>query len=259
MKLLPGISLIAVVVGAQTLSHPAAVRVPVLLELFTSEGCSSCPPADRLLASLDRQPVENADLIVLSEHVDYWNHLGWSDPFSSALFSARQQEYADRLHVASVYTPQLIIDGRVEVVGSDEPEVLKAIAKSAGEPKTAMSVKAVQSIHSQGGASVHVEADGGGRNADLYIALTEDHAETHVLRGENGGKMLSHVAVVRSLTRIGKWEGTGVTGRDVQIPSPKGVSGNAHEMRVIAILQDPKTGRIVSAAQTRVTGLKARI
>ena len=253
MKLLPCIAMIAVSLGAPTFSHSTAARVPVLLELFTSEGCSSCPPADRLLASLDRQPVENADLIVLSEHVDYWNHLGWSDPYSSALFSTRQQEYADRLHVASVYTPQLVIDGRLEVVGSDEPEVLKAIAKSAREPKAGMSVRAARSGN---GLTVHVEADGGGRNADLYIAVAEDHAETHVLRGENGGKMLSHVAVARSLIRVGKWEGSGLTNKDVQIP-PK--AGASNEMRVVAILQDPKTGRILGVAQTRVAGLPGRM
>jgi hypothetical protein len=259
MKLLPCVAMIAMTLGAPTFSRsaPASARVPVLLELFTSEGCSSCPPADRLLASLDRQPVENAELIVLSEHVDYWNHLGWSDPFSSALFSARQQEYADRLHVASVYTPQLVIDGRLETVGSDEPEVLKAIAKSVAEPKLAVSVRAERS--GNGATTAHVEAEGNGRNAELYIAIAEDHAQTHVLRGENSGRMLSHVAVVRSLTRVGKWEGTGLRSRNVPLPDKAGSSANSSEIRVIAILQDPKTGKILGAAQTRVAGLHPRM
>ena len=109
----------------------AAGRRPVLLELFTSEGCSSCPPADRLLETFDRtQPVSGADLIVLSEHVDYWNRLGWTDPFSSALFTQRQQDYVTRFHLDGAYTPQLVIDGQKDVVGSDERAARSAILKA---------------------------------------------------------------------------------------------------------------------------------
>ena len=113
-----------------------AVRVPVLLELFTSEGCSSCPSADRLLATLgQKQPVAGAYLIVLSEHVDYWDRLGWKDPFSSAQYTARQQEYANRFKMDGVYTPQLVVDGRYGFVGSDAREATSAIQKSIREEK----------------------------------------------------------------------------------------------------------------------------
>src|SRR5665213_958825 len=166
-------------------------RVPVLLELFTSEGCSSCPPADRLLEVLDRQPVSDADLIVMSEHVDYWNYLGWSDPYSAPVFSARQQKYAARLG-ASVYTPQLVLDGRFQATGSDQGEVTAAIARAVREAKLPVTVRAVRTGT---GGSVHVDANSAGKSADLYIAIAADHMSSHVLRGENGGKSLTHVAV----------------------------------------------------------------
>src|ERR1700756_199186 len=114
--------------------------VPVLAELFTSEGCSSCSPADALLMKLDRlQPVAGAHVIVLSEHVDYWNQLGWRDPFSSAQFSQRQQRYA-RLIGGEVYPPQIVIDGRELVLGSDPAAIQKAVGQAAQRPKTTVKI-----------------------------------------------------------------------------------------------------------------------
>lgn len=132
------------------------VRVPVLLELFTSEGCSSCPPADRLLELRDqKQPVTGANLIVLSEHVDYWNRLGWKDPFSSSLYSARQDEYANRFHLGEAYTPQLVMDGRVGVVGSDGRAVESAIQKAMPEPKISIEISDI--THDGNHVTAHIE------------------------------------------------------------------------------------------------------
>lgn len=219
-------------------------RVPVVLELFTSEGCSSCPPADRLLEALDRQPVANADLIVLSEHVDYWNYLGWSDPYSSAVFSARQHDYSARLG-STVYTPQLVVDGHLQALGSDREEVMAAIGSATRNRKVPLAIRA---IRSETGVSVHIDANHTGPGADLFVVVAADHARSQVLRGENGGHMLSHVAVVQSITRAGKWDGA--TDKDIVLPL-KSVAAPG-EARIIAILQDSRSGRILGAARTRI-------
>jgi len=225
---------------------PNSTRVPVLLELFTSEGCSSCPPADRLLESLDRQPTASADLFVLSEHVDYWNYLGWSDPYSSAFFSARQQTYSKRLGTP-VYTPQLVIDGHLQATGSDRQQVTQAIARAVRDAKLPVSVRAARSGN---GGTIHVEANSSGKKADLYIAIAADRARSQVIRGENGGHMLTHVAVTQSIIKIGRWEGAPLSARDISLPSLTHTEAN--EIRIIAMLQDPETGRILGVAQTRM-------
>lgn len=122
-------------------------RTPVLIELFTSEGCSSCPPADALLEKLDEsQPVSAVELIVLSEHVDYWNYIGWKDLYSSSEFSDRQRDYSGWFGRGSVYTPQMVVDGHLELVGSDEQRAILAIESAAKLQKISV---ALSSIHRQ--------------------------------------------------------------------------------------------------------------
>jgi hypothetical protein len=151
-----------------------SVRVPVLLELFTSEGCSSCPPADALLMRLDQtQPVNGAQIIVLSEHVDYWNHLGWSDPFSSSQFSARQEAYGRAFRV-DAYTPQLVIDGSEQFVGSDAGPIQAAIARAISRPKLAVKIVSAQREGSEAVVTVSALAGQG----DIWIAVADERDES---------------------------------------------------------------------------------
>jgi hypothetical protein len=224
-------------------------RTPVLLELFTSEGCSSCPPADKLLQKLDHeQSVDGADLIVLSEHVDYWNHLGWADPYSSPAFSKRQQDYASQLD-AEVYTPQLVIDGGRQVVGSDRVAVEHGIQDSLRMPKLPVMITAKRD---RDGMAVHIEVGPGhGKSsAAVYLALAADQTRSHVIRGENAGRELEHVAVAESLVKIAEvTNGSGLQ-KDVRLALPTGSrTGN---LRVVVFVQAASSRRIVGIAQARL-------
>jgi len=186
-------------------------RTPVLVELFTSEGCSSCPPADALLARLDQnQPVPGAEVIALSEHVDYWNRLGWSDPYSSSGFSARQSQYANAFNIDDVYTPQMIVDGRVQFVGSNDGEARRAIADASRNAKTSVTMNLVsenrQARSNAIALAIRVESLSKlmkSGDADVLLAITESGLRSSVTRGENAGRVLNHVAVVRRLSTIG--------------------------------------------------------
>jgi hypothetical protein len=178
-------------------THPAnddAERTPVLVELFTSEGCSDCPPADALLERWNRsQPVKGAELIVLSEHVDYWNDIGWRDPFSSHEYSERKGAYASQFGLGNVYTPQMVIDGRFEVVGSDERRAITTIESAA---KTAKIPVSMNSIHLEAGNMVALRIVTGqlpysvaAESAEVLIATADESDESHVSRGENAGRL----------------------------------------------------------------------
>lgn len=216
---------------------------PVLVELFTSEGCSSCPPADALLRNLDStQPVPGVQLIVLGEHVDYWDDLGWRDKYSSHAFTVRQQAYTDRLHLASPYTPEMFADGSLEFLGSDPDRASQAIAKASALPKIAVRLSEVKIEN--GKLHAHVEADPSSGSADVFLALALDHAQSQVLRGENGGHQLEHVAVVRNLVRIGKAKKGEGFSQDVTVNADS-ASG---PYRVVAFLQEANQGRVIGAA-----------
>ncbi len=229
-----------------------AEKTPVLVELFTSEGCSSCPDADALLARLDmEQPINGAEAIVLEEHVDYWDGQGWPDPFSSRSATARQEEYAGFLH-SEVYTPQMIVDGRTEFIGSSTTTARTAILKAAAEPKTTIHLEwsgdaanNSRVIHVRVG---HLPDGAAGGSAEVFLAMTESHLHSKVLGGENGGRSLEHDGVVRALTRIGKADANGDAAFDAQPAVKIGTSWKRENLRAVVFIQDSHSRRVLGAA-----------
>lgn len=232
--------------------NAAHERTPVLLELFTSEGCSSCPPADRLLESLDEaQPFPDVDLIVLSEHVDYWNSGGWPDPFTSKFATPRQDRYAQQLNVESVYTPQRVIDGHLEGVGSNAEDIKRDIEKAAQAKKVPVTLTNV----SRNGSSLKFhasagETNGGAEKATLYVALAGNKMHSEVRHGENAGRSLTHVAVAYTLVPIGPVKSEEGLSKDLTLKIPAALSNS--EIRVVAFLQVDRTQQIVGVTQVKL-------
>ena len=212
-----------------------------VLELFTSEGCSSCPPADEVLAQIQRES-KDKPVYLLAYHVDYWNRLGWKDVFSNADFSKRQQQYGNWLN-AEIYTPQLVVNGKHEFVGSDGSAIRNAIANELNTGSVATLV-----LHTQQdakGLKVHYQASNNAEGSRLLIAVVQKNAQSNVLRGENAGHKLSHVQIVRQLQN----ESLNATGEgDVVVALPAGFNNQSWE--VLGLIQDPATGKITAAAKT---------
>lgn len=194
--------------GDAAAASKTKARAPVVVELFTSEGCSSCPPADALLARLDaEQPVEEAEVIPLAMHVDYWNRLGWTDPFSSGEFSRRQGEYAQAYGKDGVYTPQMIVDGVREFPGGNSGTALAAIGRAAREPKAEVLIeRGPAQTDEQANLFVTIDKFPKQTEGDpvyVLLAVTESGLSSDVSRGENSGRRLEHVGVVRVIRQLG--------------------------------------------------------
>jgi len=256
-------SAIAIVLAACTFAAASDVAAPaspagILIELFTSEGCSSCPPADALLQQLERwQPVAGAQLIVLSEHVDYWNHDGWTDPYSSHFFTERQNAYSDHFKLATVYTPQMVVDGNREFLGSDGRLALQACQKASGVRKIPIRISLIPGGAQQNSDKLlaHVEADALEessklKQADIYVVVALNSAESQVKGGENQGRRLSHVAVVQSLAKIGSVKKGKGFAQDVSLKLEPHT--DAGRVRVIAFMQESGQGQVLGAALQRV-------
>ena len=220
-------------------------RQPVLVELFTSEGCSSCPPADALLEALDRdQPIAGAQIIVLSEHVDYWDHQGWKDPFSSAALTARQVDYVHRFGRDEPYTPEMVVDGSAECNGSDAPKAESAIRQAMREPKVGIRIRAAAA----GDRVVTIEVDplpeGKTHKVSVYVAHATDSGTSDVLNGENKGRTLRYVSIVRDIQEIGSIRGKATFTKQLLLGTTKAPAGS----RLIAFVQEPGNGRVWGAA-----------
>jgi len=241
-----GLSLIALLsASGLTRAQSTADRVPVIAELFTSEGCSSCPPADGLLEMLlQEQPIKGVYVIPLSEHVTYWDHQGWKDPFSAQQYTVRQQQYGLRFNIESIYTPQLVVDGARELVGSDKRAIERALADQAKTPKPVLTVTATVAD-----GSLNMAAAGPGltaeKDADLVFAVTEDHLVIDVPRGENAKRTLKHSGVVRWLKSAGA-VGSSPATATVKLAQ----EWHRENLRVVAFVQSRKDRRVVAAGFT---------
>jgi hypothetical protein len=217
-------------------------QVPVLVELFTSEGCSSCPPADAVLTKLEKtQPVAGAFIVPVGLHVDYWDRLGWSDPFASPAWSARQRAYAPLGE--GTYTPEAVVDGQVGMVGSRQGAVEKAVADAAKRPHAPITVDVVNK-----GAALEIRVTvgalppGSAADAETLVAVTRSAAAVDVPRGENAGNRLAHTAIARDLRVLGPAHGTVSTT----------VTGGP-DLRVVAFVQERASRRVLGTATRDLT------
>jgi hypothetical protein len=218
----------------------------VLVELFTSEGCSSCPPADALLRQVNGSQTSAGQLIVgISEHVTYWNHLGWSDPYSSSTYTDRQDAYSQRFHLEGVYTPQMVINGAEQIVGSDRAALLRAVMTEEAHPSQ-MTLRILSVEAGRGGWNVHFSAGGElpAHGVDVIAVLADDSDQSNVLHGENSGRTLAHVAVARSISKIAKLQTAGEGTAQIPIPSSFQASPGHH---LILFAQTPGNGRVLGA------------
>jgi hypothetical protein len=214
-----------------------ASRGFAVVELFTSEGCSSCPAADELVAALDKE--HHANVFLLSYHVDYWNRLGWKDVYSDAAYTNRQKRYASAFRLNSLYTPQVVINGKTEFTGSNKIKLHTSVDR---ELKTETPGEIQLDAKSLDGKTIVASGKANGKGV-LHIALVQKQAETAVSGGENRGKNLQHVNVVRDLKTIAATQG-GFNNVSLRIPA--GLS--LKDIKVIAFLQDETDLHITAAA-----------
>jgi hypothetical protein len=235
---------------------------PVVLELFTSEGCSSCPPADAFLKQLDdKGHIDDVEVIAIEEHVDYWDRLGWTDPFSSRDWTERQQQYASSFRLHGVYTPQLVVNGSRELVGNSAREARQKILEASKLPGAdlRLSIDGASSKTVDFSINVsNVPAEAG--SAQLWLAVTERNLSSHVLRGENEGRNLAHAAILRKLVRVKRKQlipqdsaQNKAGSEEFHATVPLDAAWKRENLRFVVFLQEPKTLHIVGAAASSLS------
>jgi hypothetical protein len=265
-RLFAGLTFISAILGVTALTQPnpqaaagrpPASRSPVVVELFTSEGCSSCPPADALLSQLaDEKLGSNVQLIALEEHVDYWNDLGWVDPFSSRDWTARQYVYAGVLKNGNPYTPQMVVDGTVEFVGSHTQQARESILKAASNTKIPVSMERGKSGRGDqlefSAKAGKLEGKTGSDTAEVWLAVTETGLHSAVTRGENAGEDLHHAAIVRFLRKIGEAKGDREPSFAGEATVPLKKEWKHENLRAVLFVQEKKSRRILGAVEIRI-------
>jgi hypothetical protein len=246
--ILTGMLAVAVIVSfafinfKKTTNKPSANSGFAVVELFTSEGCSSCPPADAVVAKLEKESASKP-IYILAFHVDYWNSLGWRDVFSSAENSNRQKDYARYLKLSSVYTPQIVVNGKTEFVGSEEGTLRNAL-KIALQKEVSTQLNLANMQISRSVVMVHYDVKQSDGHSALLLALVQKSAQSHVKAGENNGRTLSHVQIVQKLQSVAL--GNNKTGTE-RINLPNDFTPQGWE--VVGFIQNTVTGEITSAAR----------
>lgn len=217
----------------------------VLVELFTSEGCSSCPPADDLLRAIDEKYTDHGALIVgVSEHVTYWDHGGWKDPYDSDTFTNRQNDYGQRFHIDSVYTPQMVVNGETQMVGSDSKALLQAVQKAETESGATVKIVSAKLDGNAVDAVVSFAGELPKHGADVYAVAAQDETTAHVLRGENQGRTLAHASVARTFVKTAKIHEAGETTVHLALPGDM-VSAPGTRRHLIVWVQEPNMGQVL--------------
>ncbi len=225
-------------------------RTPVLVELFTSEGCSSCPPAERILADLQKeQPYDGVEIITMALHVDYWDDLGWKDPFASPLFTQRQRVYDRKFRTGRIYTPQMVVDGDYEFIGSNQQKAAEAVNKAVKQKKATLQVSG-----SQGKLNIAISNIPKHSDATVYLAFVEDNLGSRVQRGENAGKNLTHISVVRALKGLGRI-GAAESSFDIELPLQLDSSWSRERLNAVVFVQENANRRILGAIRKSIEQL----
>jgi hypothetical protein len=239
------IALVMLLAMPYRVSGAASVNSPVLVELFTSEGCSSCPPADQLLASI-QQADPNA--VVLSEHVTYWNGIGWRDPFSSLDSTERQNNYVQHMGLSSSYTPQMVVNGRYEFVGSDAGAAAQALHQAAAGASVPLTISDLKTTDNH--VAFALQTGTVDKDAQLLVVLAQDEGIEHVANGENGGRTLRHVQIARTIRQVASVKNGSAYAGTVSLDVPQAIAGEGWHL--VAFLQQGPGGPILGVASQMI-------